>query len=61
MSALAKDEPGDQLRVEVVGDGVFRLSREPDPWLEALNELVGSAPGITAAGQLEDLRNEWER
>lgn len=54
-------EPGDRLRVEVVGDGVVRLVREKDPWLEAFHEFVGSAPGITEAANLEELRNEWER
>jgi AbrB family looped-hinge helix DNA binding protein len=54
-------QPGDRLRVEVVGDGVVKLIREGDPWLKAFSELVGSAPGITVAANLEELRNEWER
>lgn len=59
--AEAHVEPGDVLRVEVEGDGVFRLVRQNDPWLEAFDELVGSAPGITDSANLEELRNEWER
>lgn len=59
--AEAHVEPGDVLRVEVEGDGVFRLVRQNDPWLESFDELVGSAPGITDAANLEELRNEWER
>ncbi|MGH3495691.1 MAG: AbrB/MazE/SpoVT family DNA-binding domain-containing protein [Sciscionella sp.] len=59
--AEAHVEPGDVLRVEVEGDGVFRLVRQTDPWLAAFEELVGSAPGIAKATDLEELRNEWER
>lgn len=54
-------EPGDILRVEVVEDGVFRLVRHRDPRLDLLNELAGSAPGLSAATNLEELRDEWER
>jgi bifunctional DNA-binding transcriptional regulator/antitoxin component of YhaV-PrlF toxin-antitoxin module len=50
-------EPGDRLRVEVLGDGLFRLSRERDP----LDELIGSAPGLAADTNLDELRDEWER
>jgi bifunctional DNA-binding transcriptional regulator/antitoxin component of YhaV-PrlF toxin-antitoxin module len=50
-------EPGDAVRVEVVGDGIFRLVRERDP----LDELIGSAPGLAAATDLDRLRDEWAR
>ncbi|MGH3545600.1 MAG: AbrB/MazE/SpoVT family DNA-binding domain-containing protein [Mycobacteriales bacterium] len=59
--ADAHVSPGDVLRVEVVSDGVFRLIRDSDPWLEAFNKFVGSMPGLSAATNLEELRNEWER
>jgi AbrB family looped-hinge helix DNA binding protein len=52
---------GDHVRVEVIGDGEVRLIRERDPFLEALDEFLGSAPGIVAATDLEGLRDEWER
>jgi bifunctional DNA-binding transcriptional regulator/antitoxin component of YhaV-PrlF toxin-antitoxin module len=48
---------GDVLRVEVVAEGVFRLVRQEDP----VEALIGSAPGLSAATNLEELRNEWER
>ena len=54
-------KPGDVLRVEVVEDGVFRLVRQRDPFWEAFYELAGSAPGLSAATDLESLRDEWER
>ncbi|MGH3657205.1 MAG: AbrB/MazE/SpoVT family DNA-binding domain-containing protein [Micromonosporaceae bacterium] len=52
---------GDVLRVEVMEEGVFRLIRERDPFWEAFNELAGSAPGLSAAADLEGLRDEWEQ
>ena len=55
--AAAHVKPGDILRVEVEADGVFRLIREEDP----LEALIGSAPGLSADTNLEELRNEWER
>ncbi|MFI9385755.1 AbrB/MazE/SpoVT family DNA-binding domain-containing protein [Kutzneria sp. NPDC052558] len=48
---------GDVLRVTVVGDGVLRLVRQED----AVLALIGSAPGLSAATNLEELRNEWEK
>ncbi len=54
-------QSGDVLRVEVVGDGEFRLVRYRDPRLELFNKLAGSAPGLSAAADLEALRDEWER
>ncbi|MGH3861146.1 AbrB/MazE/SpoVT family DNA-binding domain-containing protein [Actinokineospora sp.] len=59
--AAAHVKPGDVLRVEVEADGVFRLVRHSDPFLDALNELAGSAPGLSEATTLEELRNEWDR
>lgn len=52
---------GDVLRVEVVEEGVFRLVRERDPFWETFHRLAGSAPGLSAAADLEALRDEWER
>lgn len=52
---------GDVLRVEVIADGVFQLVRHRDPRMELLDELIGSAPGLSAATNLEELRDEWER
>ena len=59
--AAAHVKSGDVLRVEVVGDGEFRLTRVRDPFWEAFNELAGSMPGLSAETNLEELRNEWER
>jgi bifunctional DNA-binding transcriptional regulator/antitoxin component of YhaV-PrlF toxin-antitoxin module len=59
--AAAHIKSGDELQVEVVGDGVLRLVRYRDPRLDLLNEIIGSAPGISAAANLEELRDEWER
>lgn len=47
--------PGDELRVDVAADGAIRLIRERD----ALEELIGSAPGLSADTHLERLRDEW--
>jgi bifunctional DNA-binding transcriptional regulator/antitoxin component of YhaV-PrlF toxin-antitoxin module len=48
---------GDVFDIEIVADGVIRMVRRPDP----LDELIGSAPGLSAAADLEALRDEWER
>ena len=48
---------GDKLRVEAAGDGRIVLVRERNP----LDDLIGSAPGLSAATDLEALRDEWER
>jgi bifunctional DNA-binding transcriptional regulator/antitoxin component of YhaV-PrlF toxin-antitoxin module len=56
----ANVRPGDRLRVEVVQDGVFRLVRETDPWLELFEKLKGSG-GVTTRDELEQMRDEWER
>lgn len=54
--------PGDQLRVEVVADGVFRLVRLRDPWWDLFEETAGSMPWLTGAREeLDELRDEWER
>lgn len=55
--AAAHVNQGDILRVEVEGDGVFRLVRVRDPFYE----LAGSMPGLAEVANLEELRNEWER
>jgi len=50
---------GDVLRVEVEGDGVFRLVRERDPWWELFEQTAGSDLGITTRDELEEMRDEW--
>lgn len=59
VAALAQAHlgPGDRVRVEFVQDGVLRLVRDDDP----LAELIGAIPGISAAADLEAMRDEWER
>ncbi len=59
--AAAHVTAGDVLRVEVEADGVFRLIRDSDSWLEEFNKFAGSMPGLATAADLEELRNEWER
>jgi bifunctional DNA-binding transcriptional regulator/antitoxin component of YhaV-PrlF toxin-antitoxin module len=59
--AAAHVKPGDTVRVEVVGDGVFRLVRERSWSEEFFEDFVGSSPGLSAAANLEELRDEWER
>ncbi|WP_239336141.1 AbrB/MazE/SpoVT family DNA-binding domain-containing protein [Frankia sp. CiP3] len=48
--------PGDELRVTADGRGRLVLTAVQDP----LEELIGSAPGLSAMTDLEALRNEWE-
>ncbi|HEV2086842.1 MAG TPA: AbrB/MazE/SpoVT family DNA-binding domain-containing protein [Cryptosporangiaceae bacterium] len=55
--AEAHVRPGDVLRVEVVADGVFRLVRERS----RLDGIIGIAPGLSAATDLQALRDEWDR
>lgn len=50
-------KPGDELRVSVDDRGRLVLTPIEDP----LEALIGSAPGLSAATQLETLRDEWER
>ena len=59
--AAAHVTSGDVLRVKAVEDGVILLERYRDPRLDLLQEIIGSAPGISAAANLEELRDEWER
>jgi bifunctional DNA-binding transcriptional regulator/antitoxin component of YhaV-PrlF toxin-antitoxin module len=49
--------PGDEVDIVPDGDGRFVVTRRRDP----LEELIGSAPGLSAATDLESLRDEWER
>jgi bifunctional DNA-binding transcriptional regulator/antitoxin component of YhaV-PrlF toxin-antitoxin module len=55
--AEAHVQPGDQLRVVADGRGRLVLTIVDDP----LEALIGSAPGLSAATDLEELRGEWER
>jgi bifunctional DNA-binding transcriptional regulator/antitoxin component of YhaV-PrlF toxin-antitoxin module len=49
--------PGDELRVTADGRGRLILTVVQDP----LEELIGSAPGLSAMTDLETLRSEWDR
>jgi hypothetical protein len=49
--------PGDQLQVTVAGRGRLMLTAVADP----LEQLIGSAPGLSAATGLDVLRDEWGR
>jgi hypothetical protein len=54
--AEARLQDGDKLVVQVIADGVIRLVRRP-----TLLDLAGAFPGISAATDLEGLREEWEK
>jgi hypothetical protein len=47
---------GDKIVVQVIAEGVIRLVRRP-----TLLDLAGAFPGLSAAADLEGLREEWER
>lgn len=49
--------PGDELQVDVDPDGRLILTPLADP----VEALIGSAPGLSAATDLDALRDEWER
>jgi bifunctional DNA-binding transcriptional regulator/antitoxin component of YhaV-PrlF toxin-antitoxin module len=55
--AEANVRSGDILRVEVVAEGVFRLTRVRS----RLDALIGTAPGLSAAADLQSARDEWAR
>jgi len=48
---------GDELRVEVDRRGSIRLTAETD----RVEAVRGAFPGLSAATDLERLRDEWER
>lgn len=50
-------QPGDELRVVADGRGRLLLLAIDDP----LDALIGSAPGISKAASLQELRDEWAR
>ncbi len=50
-------KPGDELRVTVDEQGRLLLTAVRDP----LEELIGSAPGLSAETDLEAMRDEWDR
>lgn len=50
-------KPGDELRVEVAGDGRLVLVRVADP----LEKFIGSMPGLERDVDLQALRDEWDR
>jgi bifunctional DNA-binding transcriptional regulator/antitoxin component of YhaV-PrlF toxin-antitoxin module len=49
--------PGDELRVTADGRGRLILTVVNDP----LEALIGSAPGLSGATDLQALRDEWAR
>jgi bifunctional DNA-binding transcriptional regulator/antitoxin component of YhaV-PrlF toxin-antitoxin module len=55
--AASRIKAGDNVRVESDGDGRIMIVRDHDP----LDDLIGSAPGLSAATNLLALRDEWER
>jgi bifunctional DNA-binding transcriptional regulator/antitoxin component of YhaV-PrlF toxin-antitoxin module len=55
--AEARVKAGDNVRVESDGDGRIMIVRDRDP----LDDLIGSAPGLSAATNLQALRDEWEQ
>ena len=59
VSALkaARVSQGDELRVRANGEGRILLERSVDP----LDKFVGAVPGLSAATQLDKLRDEWGR
>lgn len=55
--SAAHVSPGDELTVRAKGDGRILLERSVDQ----LDELAGAIPGLSAATDLETLRDEWGR
>lgn len=55
--AASRIRAGDNVRVDSDGDGRIVIVRDHDP----LDDLIGSAPGLSAATDLQALRDEWER
>jgi len=53
----AQVKQGDELRVEVKGNGQILLVREQDP----LDRYAGVVPGLSSATNLPRLRREWGR
>jgi bifunctional DNA-binding transcriptional regulator/antitoxin component of YhaV-PrlF toxin-antitoxin module len=53
----AQIQVGDELQVTVDERGRLVLTPVEDP----LEALIGSMPGVSAAADLEALRNEWAR
>ena len=55
--AKARVQAGDELRVTVEARGRILLVQDHDP----LDNFVGKLPGLSAATDLDALRNEWDR
>jgi len=55
--ATARLKAGDPLWVQVEGDGKILLVRDHDPLLD----FIGAIPGLSAATDLERLRDEWDQ
>lgn len=47
---------GDILRAEVRGPGEILLVRDVDP----VTQFAGALTGVYAAGELDELRDEWD-
>ena len=54
--AEARIQQGDELRVEVEGDGRIVLVRDRD----RLDDFAGSIPGLAAATDVDGTRRSWE-
>jgi bifunctional DNA-binding transcriptional regulator/antitoxin component of YhaV-PrlF toxin-antitoxin module len=52
----AQVSPGDELQVRADGPGRLILTVPVEP----LEAVIGSAPGLSAATDLQALRDEWE-
>jgi bifunctional DNA-binding transcriptional regulator/antitoxin component of YhaV-PrlF toxin-antitoxin module len=55
--AKARVRAGDELRVTVEAKGRILLARDHDP----LDNFVGALAGLSAATDLEKLREEWDQ
>ncbi len=49
-------QTGDRLRTEVRGPGEVILIRDVDP----VEQFSGALPGVYPAGELDELRREWD-
>ncbi len=50
-------KPGDDVRIRRIGRGRVEIER-PSDWVE---RWAGSMPGVWKPGDIDELRDEWER